>query len=112
MDLWFCCGAVTNGREGQKCVAAHPDSINARSPERAKKFCAFLLTWTYIDVGSPEITSVLPFRGYFRVGGHTSRNADEADDCYSGLPGPVSDIGQPAVSSTCNALWKSFGTCD
>ena len=56
---------------GQKCVAAHPDSINARSPERAQEFCAFLLTWTYIDVGYPEITSVLPFRGYFRIGGHT-----------------------------------------
>jgi len=34
----------------------HPDSINARSPERATDTCAFLLTLTYIEVANSDIT--------------------------------------------------------
>jgi hypothetical protein len=34
----------------------NPDSINARSPERAPDSCAFPLTLTYIDVAKTEIT--------------------------------------------------------
>ena len=34
----------------------HPDSINARSPERATDTCAFLLTLTYIEVANAEVT--------------------------------------------------------
>jgi len=33
---------------------------------RAQEFCAFLLTWTYMDVGNSDITQ---FWDYFRVGG-------------------------------------------
>ncbi len=32
----------------------HPDSINARSPERATDTCAFLLTLTYIEVANSD----------------------------------------------------------
>ncbi len=33
----------------------NPDSINARAPERATDTCAFLLTWTYIDVAYSDL---------------------------------------------------------
>ena len=36
MDVWFCFGAGTNGREAKKCVTAHPDSIKARSQGRSR----------------------------------------------------------------------------
>ena len=32
----------------------HPDSINARSPERATDTCAFPLILTYIEVANPD----------------------------------------------------------
>ena len=65
---------------GHKCVAAHPDSINARSPERATDTCAFCLTLTYIDVANPE---VIPILGLFPSWRLFARN-----DSDTGLKGP------------------------
>lgn len=61
---------------GHRCAKAHPDSINARSPERATDTCAFLLTLTYIEVANWEITPVLPFWGYFSMGGFSAKCRD------------------------------------
>ena len=43
------------------CAADDPDQRNARSPERAQKSCALLLTLTYIEGGNSPITSKSPF---------------------------------------------------
>ena len=37
-------------------MTVHPDSINARSPERATNICAFLLTLTYMDVAKRKVS--------------------------------------------------------
>ncbi len=108
MDLWFCWWSSNQRPRGQKCVAAHPDSINARSPERAQEILCFSLDLDLHRCGLSGNNLCFAVSGLLPSRRSHSRNADEADDCYSGLPGPVSDIGQPAVSSTCNALWKSF----
>ena len=63
MDVWFCLMQESSA-ERHCCVAAHPDSINARSHERATDTCAFRLTLTYIEVGNSDITQ---FWDYFRV---------------------------------------------
>ena len=46
---------------GHRRETAHPDSINARSPERATDTCAFCLTLTYIEVAKPYITPFFEF---------------------------------------------------
>ncbi len=66
MDVWFCL------MQESSAVTVDPDQTTARPPVRARKFCAFLLTWTYIEVAYPDITR---FWGYFRVGGNSSGNA-------------------------------------
>src|SRR5450631_3219341 len=68
MDVWFCLMQESSA-ERHCCVTADPDSINARSHERATDTCAFLLTLTYIDVDNPEMTQ---FWDYFRVAGQSA----------------------------------------
>src|SRR5450631_2134912 len=73
MDVWFCLmqklSKQESSAERHRCVTADPDSINARSHERATDTCAFLLTLTYIDVDNPDITQ---FWDYFRVAGQSA----------------------------------------
>src|SRR5208282_3611291 len=60
MDLWFCLMQESSEQESSAerhcCVRQILIRPIARPPVRAKEFCAFLLTWTYIDVAHPEIT--------------------------------------------------------
>src|ERR1700680_3388138 len=49
MDVWFCL-MQDSSDERHCCVAQILIRPNARPPVRAREFCAFLLTLTYIDV--------------------------------------------------------------
>ena len=68
MDVWFCLMQESSA-ERHCCVTADPDQTNSqRPPVRAREFCAFLLTLTYIDVAKQEVTSK---SGNVRVGGYS-----------------------------------------
>ena len=54
MDVWFCLKQESSA-ERRCCVTADSDQFNARPPERAQESCAFLLTWTYIEVAFSDI---------------------------------------------------------
>ena len=62
IDVWFCSRAGITGQEATNATA-HPDSLNARAPERATDTCAFRLTLTYIDVAYTEIAPNLRSHG-------------------------------------------------
>jgi hypothetical protein len=70
MDVWFCLMQELSEQESSAerhcCVEAILIRPMARPPVRAREFCAFLLTLTYIEVGHPEVTS---FWSYFLDGG-------------------------------------------
>jgi hypothetical protein len=48
MDVWFCLMQESSA-ERHHCVTADPDQTNCAPSGARQKFCAFLLTWTYID---------------------------------------------------------------
>jgi len=58
-DLAKTCADQRERREGVLCkfVAGSYQTFDARSPERAQKSCAFLLTKTYMEVGNPELAN-------------------------------------------------------
>jgi hypothetical protein len=55
MDARFCMGR-THQPERHRCARKDPIRPNARSPERARRPRAFLLTLTYMDVGNAEVS--------------------------------------------------------
>ena len=107
MDLWFLLRSSNQRPRGQKCVAAHPDTDQCVSS--AQNSC-FSLDLDLHD-GPSEITSGFAvFWGYFRIGGHGTPGADEADDCYlASRPRAILTARlSPPHAMRCG---KSFGTC-
>jgi hypothetical protein len=65
MDVRFCIEQEPPA-ERHTCAAEDSDRMPARSPQRATKPRAFLLTLTYMDVAKPDRTH---FSGNVRIGG-------------------------------------------